>query len=374
MGHMLNVMERVADEKINIAFIIPSLHPGPRIVEILRGLVGLLGTAENGMIRAAVILVDDGSGPDYAARFETASDFPGCVLLRHAVNLGKGRALKTAFNYCLLNFPSLTGVVTLDSDGQHLPSDVVACAREFLRHPDALVLGARNFKNPGVPFKSRYGNRATRWMFRFVSGIDVLDTQTGLRCIPASFLRRLMNVPGERFNFEMNMLMECKAARVPVAEIPIETVYIEGNKATYFNPFLDSMRIYAIFLKYIVSGVSSMALDMSVFSAILYLIKPLSISNYVMISTVAARIVSSLYNYFLNKKFVFAGGRGLSSIARYYSLAAFQMLLSGLLVGLLSHAASSLVVGFKLFVDSLLFAASFWVQQKWVFRKTTGFK
>jgi len=161
---------------------------------------------------------------------------------------------------------------------------------------------------------------------------------------------------------------------VPVVEVPIETVYIEGNKATHFKPFLDSMRVYSIFLKYIVSGISSMLLDLSIFSAIIYFIKPLSPSYYVMISTVAARLVSSLYNYFLNKKLVFAGGGGLSSMARYYLLAVLQMLLSGLLVGLLSHTVPSLVVGFKLFVDSLLFAASFYVQQKWVFRGRAGLK
>lgn len=68
--------------------------------------------------------MDDGSGPEYGGIFSQASSLPNVHLLRHAVNLGKGAALKTGINFALVAFPSLTGVVTADADGQHHPDDI----------------------------------------------------------------------------------------------------------------------------------------------------------------------------------------------------------------------------------------------------------
>ena len=87
--------------------------------------------------------------------------FPNVQLLRHAVNLGKGAALKTAFNHVLCTYPELAGVVTADADGQHHPDDIERVAETLLARPDALVLGARTF-GEDVPLRSRFGNIATR--------------------------------------------------------------------------------------------------------------------------------------------------------------------------------------------------------------------
>ena len=135
-----------------------------------------------------LILVDDGSGEAYACFFARAERDYGCRVLRHAVNQGKGRALKTAFNFCLQEFAGAAGVITADSDGQHSPECILACAEALLAHPEALILGCRCFEGEDVPARSEFGNKCTRMVMKYLTGITVSDTQTGLRGIPAFFM------------------------------------------------------------------------------------------------------------------------------------------------------------------------------------------
>ena len=107
------------------------------------------------------MIVDDGSGPGFRDIFASVAEFPKVQVLRHAVNLGKGAALKTAFNHVAVHLPGPGGVVTADADGQHHPDDIERVARRLERHPDSLVLGSRSF-GKDVPLRSRFGNIATR--------------------------------------------------------------------------------------------------------------------------------------------------------------------------------------------------------------------
>ena len=186
---------------LDVPVIIPSLEPDDRLPT-------LLGEMRQAGIRR-ILLVDDGSSQSYRHYFDEAEE-QGCTVLRHAVNLGKGRALKTAFNHCLNVWPDAPGAITADSDGQHSVPDILRFMQEMCAHPDSLLLGCRDFDDAGVPFKSRYGNKITCFMFRSLCGVSVSDTQTGLRGVPTTFMRRLMNVAGERFEFESNMLIETK--------------------------------------------------------------------------------------------------------------------------------------------------------------------
>jgi glycosyltransferase involved in cell wall biosynthesis len=316
-----------------------------------------------------IIIINDGSSSEYNAIFETVTKLANCTLLYHAVNLGKGRALKTAINHCLINFDNLIGMVTLDSDGQHLPTDVLKCAVALLEAPDRLVLGVRNFDLQNIPFKSKLGNKLTRIVFSYLCGVRVSDTQTGLRGIPSAFLPSLLTISGERFEYETNMLVESKKNNLTIEEVVIETVYIEGNKSTHFNPLRDSLLIYSVFLKYIFSSISAFVVDLLLFSLIILLLKASFPYAYIMLATTGARIISSLYNFYINRFFVFSSSKNSSSFFKYFLLAFLQMTLSGILVTTLTFALPFFEIINKIIVDTSLFFISFLIQRKWVFIK-----
>ncbi|EJW97654.1 glycosyltransferase, group 2 family protein, partial [gut metagenome] len=168
------------------------------------------------------------------------------TVLRHVVNQGKGRALKTAFNELLNREEPVFGCVTADSDGQHTPLDICRCMDMLKQHPQALVMGCREFTSNQVSFKSKLGNELTRTICSFLCGIQVSNTQTGLRGVPREFMKELLNVPGERFELETNMLIACKN-RIEIQEVPIQTVYdSKVDHKTHFDPVRDSIRIYKI--------------------------------------------------------------------------------------------------------------------------------
>ncbi len=217
-----------------LAVLIPAWLPEP----ILTSLVMQLAAQGFG----AVILVDDGSGNCFAALFDRLAALPRIHLLRHAVNRGKGRALKTGFNYCLTELPHLDGVVTADADGQHKPEDILRVALAMQTSGDRAVLGSRAFAH-AMPWRNRLGNTLTRSVFGWLSGTWLHDTQTGLRALPRALLPELLALKGERYEYEMTVLAHlCRTGNAPL-EVPIETVYLPGNKSSHFHPVLDSVRI-----------------------------------------------------------------------------------------------------------------------------------
>lgn len=344
--------------------VIPSYEPDEKLPTLLQGL------KETGFRN--IVLVDDGSGEAYAGIFEEAEKIPGCRVLRHAVNQGKGRALKTAFNYCLREFPGLTGVVTADSDGQHSPECILACVEALLQNPGALVLGCRCFEGDDVPARSEFGNKCTRVVMKYLTGISVSDTQTGLRGIPAGFMERLLMVKGERFEFETNMLLETKSRKIPVVEVPIRTIYIEENKTSHFNPVRDSVKIYMIFGKFLFSSLSSSLVDLTLFSVFCFFLRGMHWGgiSYITAATVFARILSALYNYSLNLKVVFQSeGKITRTLPRYVLLALLQMSLSALLVGKLYPLFGGMEVLVKIPVDVVLFFLSFVIQREFVYKE-----
>lgn len=224
--------------------VIPAYEPDERLISLLEVI-----KKEN---IGPVVLVDDGSGVAYRSIFDKAreliDDMGGC-LITHEFNKGKGCALKTAFSYLIKNEENVIGVVTADSDGQHTAKSIKTVADKMLEFPETLILGSRKFDGQGIPWKSRFGNKLTVKVFSRAMGVYVADTQTGLRGIPASFIKDMLNIRGDHFEFEMCMLLDA-AERYPIKEIPIETIYENGeNSQTHFNPLKDSVRIYKPLLK-----------------------------------------------------------------------------------------------------------------------------
>ena len=247
-----------------IPIIIPSYEPDERLTELLSTLV-----TED----VYVVVVDDGSGENYKEIFDRVRKSLGSkgIVLKHDVNKGKGRALKTAFQYVLDNIPDAIGAVTADSDGQHTKECIETVSESLKEHPDSLILGVRCFDEEDVPWKSRFGNTLTLKVMKIVSGLSVSDTQTGLRGIPRKFMEELLTVDGERFEFETRMLLET-VNKYNIVEVPIETIYdSKENHQTHFNPFLDSIKIYKILFekngkKESVSGITNITLNDIIYS------------------------------------------------------------------------------------------------------------
>lgn len=226
-------------EVTDITIIIPSLNPDEKFHRTLDSIL------EKGFHN--IVVVDDGSDNDHKEPFQYA-EAKGCKVLVHPVNKGKGRALKTAFEYCLQQ-ENCIGVITVDGDGQHGAADIYQCGAAMLSL-DEVVLGCRDFSEPQVPFKSKYGNNITKFAFKVLCGIKISDTQTGLRAIPAKDLAVMPEIAGERFEYETNMLLEMKSKGISWAEQKIETIYLDDNASSHFHPFRDSWKIYKIIFKY----------------------------------------------------------------------------------------------------------------------------
>ena len=213
---------------------IPAYRPDQKLVDLIETL------EELGFIH--IVLADDGSGRDYTPIFVRAEEL-GCVIVHHEHNLGKGAALRTGIEKSVRQFGRDINIITADADGQHLPQDIEKISDTLNNYPDHLVLGVRDFDSDSVPPRSRMGNKITSAFFKAGTGVTCSDTQTGLRGIPSSLISLALSTKGDRYDYEMNFLTAA-VKKAPLIMIPIETVYLDGNKASHFHPVRDSFLIY----------------------------------------------------------------------------------------------------------------------------------
>ena len=227
----------------SVCVVIPSFDPTEKLNEVVAGLV------ETGF--DDIIVVNDGSAESRRPAFESIKKLPQCTVLEHPVNMGKGVALKTAFSHFVQTRSGKAGVVTADSDGQHLPEDVAKCALAIIGSSDHVVMGVRDFSHPSAPVRNSLGNRITALSLRLLFGIKLRDTQTGLRGIPTRHVPMMLDIDGNRFEYETNMLLELKRRSVPFFEVEIATVYEAGsNKRSHYRPVADSARIFMCIFRY----------------------------------------------------------------------------------------------------------------------------
>lgn len=336
--------------------LIPAYEPDERLL----ALIGELQA--NGSDH--IVIVDDGSGERYRSLFN-AAQAAGCTVLAHQTNQGKGRALKTGFDY-LRRQGLASCVVCADSDGQHLPRDIAKVAQAVRGHQGRIVLGSRQFAG-SVPLRSRFGNSATRMAYAYTTGTPVQDTQTGLRGYSPDLLDWLCDVPGERFEYEMNMLLEAPRAGYELHEVPINTVYLDGNKSSHFRPIADSAKVISPFLKFSASSGVAAVLDF-----LLLLLLHWMTAN-LLFSVVISRLCSATFNYSMNRKFVFATRRIASirrSMPRYFALACLIVLLNYSLLSLLHENVGIPLVAAKLLTETILYAFSYWAQRRFVYEQS----
>jgi putative flippase GtrA len=307
-----------------------------------------------------IVVVDDGSGPDSKDTFDDAARL-GCHVLSYPVNGGKGHALKSGFAFIAERFPG-HDVVCADSDGQHGVADILAVADRVRRVSGAMVLGCRNFSGD-VPARSRFGNTVTRGLFRLATGQRITDTQTGLRGYRADMLPWLLTVRGQRYEYELNLLLEAKQAGYGIDSVEIATVYLDHNSGSHFRPVADSIRIYAPLLKFLGSSLSAFVVDMVMFLLLS------ALTDSLLLAVVGARLVSATVNFMVNRRLVFEHGRDTSLRAAASGYVALVVVLLSanysLMWALTSLAIPDLLA--KLVTEITLLGISYAVQQRFVF-------
>ena len=308
----------------------------------------------------AVVLVDDGSGPAFQTLFARLESQSGITVLRHAVNLGKGAALKTGFNHFLLAFPDAIGVVTADADGQHSAADILNVARELEQNPDQLVLGVRAFAGE-VPWRSRLGNGLTRRIFQVFTGANIIDTQTGLRGWPRHVCAESLPIPINGYDFELECLIR---AHGRVRQVPIETIYLDRNRGSHFDPIRDSMRIYFVFIRYCGGSLIAALIDSLVFSIVYRATGNLAASQ------ISGRAVALAIAFAIARNVVFHSHTSVvGSFLKYLALVVVMGFVSFSLMGLLHRTTGLPVLVCKISAEALLFLANFSIQRQLVFRR-----
>ena len=357
-------------KNIKYAVLIPAYKPDEKFVDFVT-----LLRKQN----IPVVVVDDGSG-EACSDFFVSAEKVGCVVVHHEVNGGKGKALRTGFEEVIRLNSKGAGynyVVTADCDGQHdikAITTVVEAAEESLlsEKGPAFIIGGR-FRDEGekIPFKSKLGNGFTRLVFKIATGLSIHDTQTGLRAIPETLFGEMLKIKGDRYEYEMNMLLYTVERGIGIREIPIETIYIDNNSSSHFNVIRDSLKIYAVIFKFVASSLASYLIDFVMLLVLqALLIGVLGEKNALAVATVGARVISSIFNFIFNKKLVFKDEQNLiSTLGKYYLVAALILGLKYSALYFLTIIGSMHLVFANMIAELALYALSYTLQRVFVFRK-----
>ncbi len=328
---------------------IPAYRPGPELPKLIDDL------GANHPF-GAIVVVNDGSGPEYRSVFAACR----ATVLTHPRNLGKGAALRTGITHILSEYPGC-GVVTADADGQHHRDDIVRVAERLEREPESLVLGARGFDGE-VPGRSHVGNRIAALVFRLLVGQKLRDTQTGLRGIPQTLLSHLTRIQSNGYEFELDMLTAAKHLSIRIVEELVRTIYEPGNPSSHFNPLTDSMRIGFVLARFTMLSLATAILDNAVFSL------GIGAGFSAPIAQVTARAVAVLVNYPLARRAVFLSHEShRSTLVRYLALVTASGFLSFQLLDLLVRWLGVGILQAKILAESALFLVNFVVQRDFVF-------
>jgi len=333
------------------AFVIPAYNPDENLLALVERIV------KN--TNFPIFIIDDGSKEDtqyiFQAIEEEYSLNKQVILIKHAINLGKGAALKTIFNYILTTYPQIKGIVTLDSDGQHKVEDalkVLKILEKNSNNQDILVLGYRTFSKD-IPLKSYIGNNISKFIYKLILGRDFKDTQTGLRGLSSNFMKKCLSIKSNRFEFETEQLALATKEHIKIIETPIETIYIEGNKSTSFRPLVDSFKIYFVLFRYALSSVTTALVDFIIFTI------SLSFGFNVFWSNMIARTVSIGVQYTLLDKYVFYSN---TKFLNFFLFAAYVYIM-----GIISASSQIAAIEFlnfpvlaaKVIIEGILFFVNF---------------
>ena len=337
-----------------IIFLFPSYQPTVLFCELLEEFRQL--------DPSPIVVVDDGSGPAYGELFQRAARVSDTVVLKNAVNLGKGAAIKHGMNRILLDHPDCIGVVTADADGQHAADDILKVASELRLRTTDVIFGSRDFKRD-VPFRSKIGNVLSRYIYRFLIGINLSDTQTGLRGIPRRLMELSLAIRSNRYEFETEQIIAAKTAGLQFMEVPIRTVYIDDNRGSHFNPVLDSFRIYFVLLRYALSSIATALTDFFVF----YI---LTANGMALLSAnMSARAVALWIQFMLLKKYVFKSKAGFWIFAAYVAYVFFSGYVSAVMQQQFAAQLGNSPLLAKIVVELVIWIFNFMFLREVIFRR-----
>ncbi len=362
----------MTEKKTNGVLIIPAYNPTQKFVEFA--------------VKAAeyfydIIVVNDGSKTECDSIFATIEATLGARvhMLRHEQNQGKGVALKTAFSYFQRSglADEYVGVITADCDGQHELTDIVMLDEKLgEEHTRCMHIGHRDLNSKIMPFRSKFGNKLTAACFFALYGVKMKDTQTGLRAFSADIIDWLLGIKGDRFEYEMNMLVHSRDGGIRLYEHPIATKY-EEKHTSHYSTFRDSAKVarvlFAPLVKYIFAALLGAGVDLGIFALFSDVVLPYfgftDLAMIILWATVGARVISSVVNFLVNRFLTFGGKRiSKNSIWKYYLLWALQMAASyGAVLGLTLLSGGG-EFWWKLGVDLLLAFISYQLQMRWVFK------
>jgi putative flippase GtrA len=179
--------------------------------------------------------------------------------------------------------------------------------------------------------------------------------------LPRAAWGELADIEGDRYEYEMNMLLRLRDINCPLVQIPIRTIYLNQNKGSHFNAVRDAMRIYSVILRFAASSLASFAADY-----LIYLIL-LGAGWAVWGAYALARVLSGSMNFYLNRNWVFHKRGGWGAIARYAALWAAQLAVGAWLSHIFSDGNARIGRWIKLPIDSILFLLSYLAQRELVF-------
>lgn len=344
---------------MKIIALIPAYEPEENMLDLLENI-----KKDTDM---DIVVVNDGSSDACKDIFSKAKEF--AKVLEHEVNKGKGRALKTGLNYINDNYRGEYIVVTMDADGQHTIEDALKICDLVKKSPDILVLGKRFF-GEDVPLRSRFGNAMTRLVYRIATGVKVYDTQTGLRAFSYKLVPLMLEIKGERYEYEINVLMECSKNNIEIKEIDIATIYINNNSGSHFNVFKDSYRIYKEIFKFCAASIICFLVDYALYCIGLVFTVSLGKGLSTVVSNVFARIVSSVLNFTLNKKVVFKRkGNTLKLAISYFMLALCILAGNTIVLKMFVEVFNIDTKIAKLITELIFFIISWFIQKFLIFKK-----
>lgn len=335
--------------------VIPAYDPDEKLLSLLEE----VDTAFD-----YVILVNDGSRAALDPLFKKAELY--ATVLTHTHNCGKGRALKTAFIHILeqLGTEELC-IVTLDCDGQHTVADAIKLYEIAARCPDTLILGQRR-QSESCPLRSRIGNAVTRGVFALATRHRIYDTQTGLRAFHSAMLPDMIAIEGERYEYELNVLMNLAKGGDPIMEIPIETIYINNNHGSHFDPIKDTLLVFLEVVKFSCSSFVSFMFDLLMYSVLSGFLGTTPVM--LILSNILARMFSASLNFFLNRRFVFRKhGNLLRDIGKFAVLAAGLLICSSVTLTIVTSLGVPPIPA-KLFTEFFMFFVNWTIQHTVVFR------
>ncbi len=355
-----------------VTVLIPAYKPDEKLLK----LIDKLTDAEYD-----IVVVNDGSGEKFQHIFDSIHS---AKVIEYPVNKGKGGALKIGISYINEN-TSAKHIITADADGQHTPEDITKLA-DFLiasyNGSPEFVIGSRKFTG-NVPFKSKFGNKITIGAYALASGVKIGDTQTGLRGFSKELFSELFQIDGDRYEYEINVLLHIAKRKIKINEIDIETIYIDENASSHFHPIRDSIKIYSCILKYCVSSIASFIVDFILAHIFLFVLPfILKEENYEIGSLISftgatavtalapalARIFSSIVNFTLNKKLVFKSQEKSSVAAiKYFALAAFVLIMNSVMIVFLELFLGNYTISY-IITQVTLFVMNYFIQKKFIFK------